>query len=83
MKNFLKTILLGLEVIFVSAMSVGNIVGAIIIFANLHKMVGWQVLVYFIISLFALATGVAFMWMLGNAVIEDNKEKNKEDTNGY
>ena len=43
-------------------------------------MTGWQVLVFFIIGLFALAVGVAFMWMLGNAVIEDNKEKNEEES---
>lgn len=80
MKNFLKTIALGLEVILVSAMSVGNIVGMIIILANLHKMVGWQVLVYFIISLLALVIGVAFMWMLGNAVTDHEKENHKETT---
>lgn len=80
MKDFLKTISLGLEVILVSAMSVINIVAPIIIFTNLHKMTGWQVLIYFIISLLALAIGGAFMWMLGNAVIGDNKEKNEESS---
>ena len=78
MKDFLKTTLLGFDIILVSLISVANIVGAIIILANLHKMNGWQVLIYFIISLCALAAGVAFMWMLGLAVI-DKKENNEEE----
>lgn len=79
MKDFLKTILIGFEVILLSATSVINIVSTIIILANLHKMTGWQVLVFFIISLFILAMGIALMWVLGKAVIDDKEENNEEE----
>ena len=77
MKTFFKTILYGLEAICLSAMSVFSIIASIILFANLHTLVGWWVLIYFILALFALAFGILFMWELGN-MIKNTKENNQE-----
>lgn len=80
MKTFFKTILYGLQAIFYSTMSVSSIAVAIIVFVNLHTRVGWWVLVYFSIALFALVLGILFMSMLGYSIINSKQENYEEES---
>ena len=78
MKDFLKTILCGMEIICLSASAVICFILGYLAFKFSLNAIGIWAIVSFIGSILAFIGGVTFVWLIGVIAEERNEVKNNE-----